>query len=164
MSVESVVELCRKANFDYAIATNDDEKCLILDKQVVNLFVENLKNKRDRSPSTCQNNADTANETVDCMRIHAEKKPDNNHTIQLDGNAKRQKTVCYDFKKGICRRRFCRVSKIGAYVLFFCSCDEYEIFIIFPSFNSQYPHVMNADQVIFCHDFQNNGCFRANCR
>lgn len=108
MSAESVLELCRKSNFDY---TNDDEKCLILDKQAVNLFVENLKNKRDRPPSTCQNNAnDTANETIECLRLNADKKPDNNHTTQSDGNAKRQKTVCYDFKKGICRRRFCRVS------------------------------------------------------
>lgn len=31
-------------------------------------------------------------------------KPDKN-----SDSSKRQKTVCYDFKKGFCRRRFCRV-------------------------------------------------------
>lgn len=29
---------------------------------------------------------------------------------------------------------------------------------------SQFPHVMSADQVVFCHDFQNGGCFRNSCR
>lgn len=34
----------------------------------------------------------------------------NNNSAGICNN--RQKTICYDFKKGSCRRRFCRVSKI----------------------------------------------------
>lgn len=95
----------------------------------VNLLGDNTKNsKRDKSPTTiCQNNGDTitnANDnTVDtCSKISADnnnanKKGENqpNATIitlsEPNTGAKRQqKTICYDFKKGMCRRRFCRVS------------------------------------------------------
>lgn len=34
----------------------------------------------------------------------------NNHSTNETN--KRSRTICYDFKKGLCRRRFCRVSKL----------------------------------------------------
>lgn len=105
MHTDCGVELNRMANHDYTINTMDDDKNLGTEKQRGNLFVENLK----KSPSTCQNNGDISNETADNLRINADKKNDNNHSMQSESNGKRQKTVCYDFKKGICRRRFCRV-------------------------------------------------------
>lgn len=156
MSIENSVDLNRKFNSDYTIIM-DDEKIAAGEKLQANLFVENFMSKRDKSPSTCHNNVDTSNETSDTMRANIlDKKLENNHAISVESNGKRQKTVCYDFKKGICRRRFCRVSRNGAYALHGIA--------ILNADNFQYPHVMNADQVIFCHDFQNNGCFRANCR
>lgn len=110
MSTEIMIDHHRKSSLDYTISIKDDDKNLIVDKQLNNFFVENLKNKRDRSPNTCQNNVDTANETADSSRINADKKNESNHmNTQSDSNSKRQKTVCYDFKKGVCRRRFCRV-------------------------------------------------------
>ncbi|XP_031626504.1 zinc finger CCCH domain-containing protein 10-like [Contarinia nasturtii] len=134
MSVECGMELSRKINIDYTTNQKDEERHLIGEKLGNSLFVENSKVKREKSPSSSQNNADEM--TADNSRLNAEKKNDNNHTAQSDGNGKRSKTpLCYDFKKGMCRRRFCR-----------------------------YPHAMTSDQVVFCHDFQNNGCFRSNCR
>lgn len=109
MSADCAVELIRKQNIDYTINVKDDERNLSSEKHIGNLFMENMKNKRDLSPSTCQNNADTLNEIADILRINADKKNENNHVLQSD--SKRQKTVCYDFKKGICRRRFCRVGQ-----------------------------------------------------
>lgn len=99
MIAENVFELNRNQNIDYTMPIKDDDKNLLFDKHTANLFAENGKNKRDKSPSTCHNNADTSNETTDTSRINA------------TDNGKRPKTVCYDFKKGICRRRFCRVSE-----------------------------------------------------
>lgn len=40
----------------------------------------------------------------------ADKKNENGYSD--NGNLKRPRTVCYDFKKGLCRRRFCRVSSL----------------------------------------------------
>lgn len=105
MSAERVVESNRKQNIDYTI--KDDEKVFGSEKSVGCLFAENGRIKRDKSPST----ADISNEIADNLRMNMDKKNDNNHTMQSDANGKRQKTVCYDFKKGICRRRFCRVSR-----------------------------------------------------
>lgn len=51
--------------------------------------------------TTIQRDSDQSRQVVD-------KKNDNGHSD--NGNTKRPKTVCYDFKKGFCRRRFCRVS------------------------------------------------------
>lgn len=34
---------------------------------------------------------------------------DHNQTTSSESNKKRQKLICYDFQKGICRRRMCRV-------------------------------------------------------
>lgn len=110
MSADCVLELNRKPNFDYTMNIMDDGRNLASERQIGNIYAENLKIKRDKSPSTCQNNTDTLNETADISRIISDKKNDNNHTTQSDINGKRQKTVCYDFKKGICRRRYCRVS------------------------------------------------------
>lgn len=56
------------------------------------------------------NTNDMSSETTDNSRNNMDKKNENGHTMQSDVNGKRQKAVCYDFKKGICRRRFCRVS------------------------------------------------------
>lgn len=109
MSADSGVELNRKLNNDYTINTKDDDMNSGGEKQNANLFVEILKCKRDKSPGTCQNTTDTSNETADNSRINADKKCDNNHITQPESNGKRQKSLCYDFKKGICRRRFCRV-------------------------------------------------------
>lgn len=110
MSADIGIEPNRKSNNDYTINTKDDDMGSGAEKQNGNLFVENLKSKRDKSPGTCQNIGDTSNETADNSRISADKKCDNNHATQSESNGKRQKALCYDFKKGICRRRFCRVS------------------------------------------------------
>lgn len=101
MSVECV-ESMRKPNIDY----------IINQKKVGNSFAENSQIKRDKLPSIFQNNsADTFDETADTnFRMNTDKKNDSNQTIQSEVNGKRHNTVCYDFKKGICRRRFCRVS------------------------------------------------------
>lgn len=153
MSAECVVESNRKQNIDYTI--KDDEKDFGSEKSVGCLFAENGRVKRDKSPSI----VDISNEIADNLRMNMDKKNDNNHTMQSDANGKRQKTVCYDFKKGICRRRFCRVSREKSIWSF------RDVMLIIQNICFlQYPHVMNADQVIFCHDYQNNGCFRANCR
>lgn len=154
LNAECVVETNRKQNIDYTI--KDEGKSFDPEKSVANFFAENGRVKRDKSPGTCQNNnTDMLNEIADHLRNNM----DNNHTMQCDANGKRQKTVCYDFKKGICRRRFCRVSS-NRNIWF----HQHMVPNIYICYAPQYPHVMNADQVIFCHDFQNNGCFRANCR
>lgn len=102
--------------------------------------------------------ADSFPESLENMKNGTEKKTNENHT-------KRQKSLCYDFKKGNCRRRFCRVSfefrilskkQLGNFISIF--------FFNRNSFSLQYPHAMSFDQVVFCHDFQNNGCFRNNCK
>lgn len=52
---------------------------------------------------------------LDQSRLVADKKNDNGHNSNSNGdngNSKRPKTVCFDFKKGFCRRRFCRVSSM----------------------------------------------------
>lgn len=120
MSAECAVDSNRKQNIDYAV--KDDEKCFGAEKPVGSLFAENNgRIKRDKSPGTCQQNntVDMSNETVDNLRINMDKKNDtNNHTMQSDTNGKRPKTVCYDFKKGICRRRFCRVSTTNKSIWF----------------------------------------------
>lgn len=120
MSAECAVDSNRKQNIDYAV--KDDEKCFGAERSVGSLFAENNgRMKRDNSPGTCQQNnaVDMSNEAVDNPRINMDKKSDtNNHTMQSDANGKRQKTVCYDFKKGICRRRFCRVSTTSKSIWF----------------------------------------------
>lgn len=109
MSVEGISELNRRQIHDF---TKDEHINMIAENQAHNLFIENFKFNREKSPSTCHNNADTINETVDISRINTDKKNESNHTNQQsDTSSKRQKSLCYDFKKGICRRRFCRVSK-----------------------------------------------------
>lgn len=129
-STDCAIEIIRKPNTDYTI--DDDNKSLAEKSNTAaitataNLFVDNTKNKRDKSPTTmCQNNGDItiANENiVDNSRINtdnniANKKSENQHNggsvAQLEANTggkRQQKTICYDFKKGMCRRRFCRVS------------------------------------------------------
>lgn len=119
MSIENMVDFNRKPNADYTINNKDEEKSAGCEKLSANLFAENLaKSKRDKSPSTCHNNADASNELADMRSSGLDKKLENIHGISAESNGKRQKTVCYDFKKGICRRRFCRVSESIAYVLF----------------------------------------------
>lgn len=129
---DCAVENNRKQNTDYTIAAKCDDDKNFAEKSsatatAANLFVDNTKNKRDKSPTTtCQHNGDTniANEnTADNSRINTaenncgNKKGENQHNggaTQSEINAatkqRQQKTVCYDFKKGMCRRRFCRVS------------------------------------------------------
>lgn len=111
-SAECAVDSNRKQTIDYAV--KDDEICFGTEKSVASLFAENNgRMNRDKSPGTCQKNnaVDMSNEAVDNLRMNMDKKNDtNNHMMQSEANGKRQKTVCYDFKKGICRRRFCRVS------------------------------------------------------
>lgn len=150
---DCVIENNRKPNTDYTIAAkNEDDKSLSEKSNTTattaNLFVDNTKNKRDKSPTIiCQNNGDTTigNEnTVDNSRINTEnnsvnKKNENQHNggsiAQPEANivAKRQqKTICYDFKKGMCRRRYCRVSsyllhtsKIGfQFMIYLFSCSS----------------------------------------
>lgn len=131
---DCAVESNRKPNTDYTIvAKSDDDKKQTSEKSnttatVANLFVDNTRNKRDKSPTTiCQHNGDTtiANDNIaDNSRVNStennsvNKKCDNQHNgggsaAQTEMNAatkRHQKTICYDFKKGMCRRRFCRVS------------------------------------------------------
>lgn len=131
-STDCAIEINRKLNIDYTIsAKNDDDKSLSEKSNgaataTANLFVDNTKNKRDKSPTTIyQNNGDITaaqENTVDNSRINtdnniANKKIENHHNgasvAQSEpntGTKRQQKTICYDFKKGTCRRRFCRVS------------------------------------------------------
>lgn len=131
---DCAVENNRKPNTDYTIAAKSDDDKSFAEKSnaaasAANLFVDNSKNKRDKSPTTtCQHNGDikSVNENIaDNQRINTaeislvNKKCENQHngsnqTTQSEINAttkqRQQKSICYDFKKGMCRRRFCRVS------------------------------------------------------
>lgn len=137
---DCMVENSRKPNTDYTIAVMSDDDKSLSDKSntpatAANLFVENAKNKRDKSPTTiCQSNGDNNivhENTADNPRINTEnnsvnKKCENQHnggnSTQLEANVaskRQQKTICYDFKKGMCRRRFCRVSLCLAFYISF---------------------------------------------
>lgn len=126
-STDCAVEINRKPNTDYTIAVkSDDDKNLVEKSNTsapatapANLFGDNATNKRHKSPTTiCQNNGDITNaneNTVDNSRsstdINIVNKKGENQQSETNAGAKRQqKTICYDFKKGMCRRRFCRVS------------------------------------------------------
>jgi hypothetical protein len=61
-----------------------------------------------------------------------------NNKINNELSQQQQQTknrVCRDFVRGSCRRLYCK-----------------------------YPHVQSPDLVVFCHDYQNNKCPRANCK
>lgn len=66
--------------------------------------------------------------------------------------------ICRDFAQGICRRMYCRVSRVETFInadlSFALTCE----------FMPQYPHVKTPDQVMFCHDYQNTSCPRINCK
>lgn len=145
-STDCVVELNRNSNTDYTIAVKNDVDKNLSEKSntaaigltgaaaaaaatSVNLFVDNSKNKRDKSPTMkCQSNGNTNDIILDnntsrinMENIAANKKIENQHNggsaAQSDANnttsakqRQQNKTICYDFKKGMCRRRFCRVS------------------------------------------------------
>lgn len=129
MSMECGVESTRKTNIDYTINQKDEERCLNTEKTMLgnSLYVENSKIKREKSPSSCQNNGDET--TSDNSRINSEKKNDNNLTPLSEGNEKRLR-FCYDFKKGNCRRRFCRVNVTKTYGRFGIITDEFSLFLI----------------------------------
>lgn len=59
----------------------------------------------------CQHNVDALNDANETHKLLAsDSRDDNNQTTSNDSNRKRQKMICYDFQKGGCRRRVCRVS------------------------------------------------------
>lgn len=59
----------------------------------------------------CQHNNEGLNDTNDSHKlVTVDSRDDNNQTTNNDSNRKRQKMICYDFQKGSCRRRVCRVS------------------------------------------------------
>lgn len=78
------------------------EKNSIGDNQILNLIIDQSKSKNGKLQKMVQQ-TDSFPESLEMMKNGTEKKTNENHT-------KRQKSLCYDFKKGNCRRRFCRVS------------------------------------------------------
>lgn len=113
MSADCLVESNRKLlnSTDYTLSTINDEKNMVSERIQSALPAENEINIRDRSLSTCQQQH-IDDDTFEMLRVGTDKKNEINHTTTTDNNnSKRQKTICYDFKKGICRRRFCRVNK-----------------------------------------------------
>lgn len=145
-STDGGTENHRKSNADYTMnAKNDDDKNLSeksntagapAASEASNLFVDNSMKKRDKSPTTnCHSSVDiiiTNENNADTSRINTEnsianKKNENQHNgasnaAQTDTNIatkRQQKTICYDFKKGMCRRRFCRVSLRISYRFFY---------------------------------------------
>lgn len=59
-----------------------------------------------------QHLGDTSNDANEAYKYSAgDSRDDNNHTPNTDNNSKKRgKVICYDFQKGLCRRRNCRVS------------------------------------------------------
>lgn len=101
MGAESTSDTNRKTNcVDYTTA-DDCGKISVTDQH---LTAEN-KEKRDKSPSGLAHihNDVSAAEQMDNFKQIADKSNECN-------SGKHKKTICYDFKKGICRRRFCRVN------------------------------------------------------
>lgn len=82
----------------------NDEKNSIGNKKIINSTInKKSKNKNDKLQKMVQQ-TDSFPESLNNMKMmSSEKNTNENHT-------KRQKSLCYDFKKGHCRRRFCRVS------------------------------------------------------
>lgn len=60
-------------------------------------------------------NENAANEyrTSDTSRTSNDRNKSSENGYNGNESNKRPKSICYDFKKGLCRRRFCRVSGIG---------------------------------------------------
>lgn len=58
----------------------------------------------------CQHNTETLNDANEAHKLAGDSRDDNNQSTNNDSNRKRQKMICYDFQKGSCRRRVCRVS------------------------------------------------------
>lgn len=118
----------------------------------LNSTIDHSKSKNNQLPKMVQQTDSFPADSSKNKKNGTEKKTNENHT-------KRPKSLCYDFKKGNCPRRFCRVS-------FESSARHRKIFVFQgkTSFLLQYPHALSFDQVVFCHDFQNNGCFRHNCK
>lgn len=84
----------------------NDEKNSIGDQQILNFHIDQSKSKNANKLQKMVQHADSFSESLDNMKNGTEKKTNENHT-------KRQKSLCYDFKKGNCRRRFCRVSLVS---------------------------------------------------
>lgn len=83
---------------------DDDHRPTMIDSNQQSATDDKIKAQHSEL-SMAQRDSDNSKQTGD-------KKNENGHN--LNGNdSKRPKTVCYDFKKGFCRRRFCRVSALG---------------------------------------------------
>lgn len=68
------------------------------------------KRLRLKEESTSNYNGSDADTFTDSNETY-NSRDDNTHTSNSDSNnKKRGKTICYDFQKGLCRRRNCRVN------------------------------------------------------
>lgn len=158
MKIESgFVDANRKFDtIDYTISTMNDHGS--------SEALQSLEHQRNKCELSNGHQCDPYGDQTENVKNGLDKKNENNHNAAPENNGKRQKTLCYDFKKGFCRRRFCRVRFQNSFAIFMvCFGRPFEIKWIFVT-RFQYPHAMSLDQVVFCHDFQNNGCFRSNCR
>lgn len=95
---------------------NDDGKICGSEQLYAN---EHIKDKRDKSPSGL---GQINNELMSGEQMDHFNKQNAERTNENAG--KRSKTICYDFKKGICRRRFCRVS-VNIEIQFYMSLQQY---------------------------------------
>lgn len=84
---------------------NDEQNSIGHQKIIINSTVnKQSKNKNNNLQQKMVQQTDSFPESLDNMKmVGSEKKTNENHT-------KKQKSLCYNFKKGNCRRRFCRVS------------------------------------------------------
>lgn len=116
VNIESV-DANRKINtVDYTIFTMDEEKKSSSDKQKLNLSTEiNQSNKSDKLLNANQQ-SDSFSEHLEIGKSIIDKKSEINQSTTNDNHTKRQKSLCYDFKKGNCRRRFCRVGTTKYYM------------------------------------------------
>lgn len=126
MSEECVNEANGRINgINVTVAGNDDDKQVALDGERTYFSVES-KNKVEKLKNVCQHYNEISTSVslapllLSSVTTHSSQKEVENLKSLTDKkngivhnsneNLKRQRTVCYDFKKGICRRRFCRVS------------------------------------------------------
>lgn len=63
----------------------------------------------------CKSNGDALTDSIEAHKYSLSaacgdgNRDDHNQITTSENNKKRQKLICYDFQKGICRRRICRV-------------------------------------------------------
>lgn len=101
------------------------EENIISDHSVRNATTMQSTND-DRHNNQSQEQSQTGNddarsvahcEPSDTSKYSNEKNKLNEFNYSGSEVNKRPKTICYDYKKGLCRRRFCRVSAFNIHVI-----------------------------------------------